>query len=704
MSATAARFDNAEVTVELWPRPRGGVVTRRQALCERHFGVDVADPYRWLEDGASPEVAHWVELQNAQTEAYLSRFAGRAQLRQRMTELLGIGSVSLPSVRRSARGALRLFYTRREGKDEQAILYVRDGLDGAERALVDPTRSGGSSITLDWYEPSRDGSLLAYGLSRSGSEDSVLYVLRVDDGSHLPDSIDRARFATVAWRPDTKAFFYPRYPAPSTVPSGEERLHRRIYEHRLGDDPAHDRLVFGAELASTDSPNCALSPNGRWLVINLHRSWSESALLLSDARSNRERWLTLADKPGTRYSAVVRDDRLFVLSNEDAPRYQLFSVDPLKPERKHWRLIVPEHSEDVLTGVEAVGAELLASYLHAGASRLARFSLDGKPRGGVDLPTLGASDGFTGLSDGSDAFYDFESFALPRQIMHLDLKSGRVRAFQSVKSDIDSANYVVEQRQARSRDGTEIPYQLVRRRDVGLTSGRAPTLLYGYGGFNISLEPRFSRPVQALLERGGVFVQALLRGGGEFGEAWHRAGQLGRKQNSFDDFVAVAEALLRTGVTNSERLAISGRSNGGLLVAAALTQRPELFRAAVAGVPLTDMLRYPQFLLGKLWVSEYGSPEKEADFRALLAYSPYHRLRLGVRYPATLVTTADTDTRVDPLHARKFAAALQQATGSERPVLLRVERSAGHGAGTPLSKQIDELTDVYSFLFAELGL
>jgi prolyl oligopeptidase len=694
----------ARVFVETWPRALPSVPTRREDVRDELFGHTILDPYRWLERGSDAEVVHWVEQQNAATEAFLSRYPGRARIRDRLTKLLAIGSISLPSLRRTANGSVRLFYTRREGQEEQPILYVRDGFDGAEHALLDPTERSSTTTALDWYEPSDDGSLVAYGLSQSGTEDSTLRIRRVTDGSDLPDRIDRTRYAALAWRPHNQGFFYSRYPAPNSVPKGEERLHRRIYEHTLGQDPAHDRLVFGADLAPTDFPGCSTSPEGRWLLINVNRGWSESALYLADARMKPERFERISPEGDARYSGVPREDRLFVLTNEGAERYQIFSVDPKNPARDRWKLLVPEHTEDVIHTFEVVGAHLLVSYLHAGASRLARFSLDGAPEGAVSLPSLGASDGFSGLPDGSDALYTFESFVVPREVRRFDLARGEDSSFLRVESDLRSNDYVIESHSARSRDGTLVPYQLVRQKQRRLGDRRAKTLLYGYGGFNESLKPRFSRAMQVFLENGGVYVQALLRGGGEFGEAWHRAGQLTHKQNTFDDFIAIAEALAKTGVTTPENLAIYGRSNGGLLVAAALTQRAELFHAAVAGVPLTDMLRYPRFLIGKLWVSEYGSPDNEQEFRALLAYSPYHQVRAGAAYPATLVTTAESDTRVDPLHARKFAAALQYATTSGEPVLLRTERAAGHGAGTPLSKQVDELSDVYTFLFAELGL
>jgi prolyl oligopeptidase len=691
---------------EKWPAHAGRVATRKEALSETRFGETINDPYRWLEDGGSAEVAAWVEAQNTLTESTLARVPGREALRKRMSELLSIGSLSLPTPRRTREGTLRLFYTRREAGDEQPILYVRDGLHGSDRVLFDPNQAGPSdgSTSLDWYEPSDDGALLAYGTSQGGTEDSTLRVRDVKTGRELPDAIDRARFASISWLPDNQRFFYSRYPAPGTVPAGEERFHRRIYLHRLGQNPDEDALVFGADLPLTDFPSSTISPNGRWLVVSVSRGWNESALYLADTRRAPLTFARITPEGSHTYAAIARDDALYVMTNEGAARYRIFAVDPKKPARDAWRSVIPEHARDVIRNFEVVGRQILLAYLHDGATRLERFDRDGSSRGAVELPTLGTSDGFVGLADGTEAFFGFESFALAPEIRRLDLKSGASERWQAVNAPIKSEDYSVEAFWARSKDGTLVPYQWVRRRELKLGEHPAPTLLYGYGGFNENILPRFSRSLQAFIERGGIYVQAILRGGGEFGEAWHRAGSLEHKQNGFDDFIAVAETLIARGVTSTKQLAIHGRSNGGLLVAAAVTQRPELFRAAVAGVPLTDMIRYPNFLLGKLWVPEYGSPDDEAQFRALFAYSPYHRVRAGVAYPAVLVTTAEGDTRVDPLHARKFVAALQAASSSDRPLLLRTQKVAGHGAGTPVSKLVAELTDVYAFLFSELRL
>lgn len=679
------------------------VPSRREAIVETLHGVRVADPYRWLEDGTAPEVKSWVEAQNALTEETLARVPEREALRERLTQLLAIGTLSLPIVRRTRDGQLRLFFTRRSGPQDQPVLYVRDGLRGHDRTLVDPNSEASDGTTsLDWYEPSPDGSMLAFGTSHGGTEDSTLRVREVATTRDLPDVIERTRFASVAWSVDSRSFFYTRYPRPGSVPAGEERYHRRIYQHRLAADPEQDPLIYGADLPATDFPNCQLSPDGRWLVVTVSRGWNESSLHLADLRESERRFVRISPESDAHYQAVVRNDALYVLTNEAASRYRLFAVDPRQPERAAWRLLLEEHPSDVLEAFDVVGKHLLVSYLQAGVARMERFDLRGRSQGHLAVPPLGSSDGVTGLPDGDEAFYAFESFAVPPQIRHVDLTTGNEQLWEAVEAPIEPDDYVVSQAAARSRDGTLIPYRSIRLKK--LASGAQPTLLYGYGGFNANIKPRFSRANFAWLERGGVYVQATLRGGGELGESWHRAGQLESKQNTFDDFSGVARDLITRGVTDAAHLAVYGSSNGGLLVGAVITQHPELFRAAVAGVPLADMLRYPRFLIAKLWVPEYGSPDDPRDFRWLLAYSPYHQVALGRPYPALLATTAESDTRVDPLHARKLVAAMQYASSAGQPILLRTESRAGHGAGRPVSKQVAELTDIFAFLFAELGV
>ncbi|MEB2313774.1 MAG: prolyl oligopeptidase family serine peptidase [Sorangiineae bacterium] len=693
------------VEVERTGAQRPRIDTPRDDVVEVLHGRAVSDPYRWLENDGSPRVKRWVDEENRLTERLLGRVPARAAIRAELEELIGLGQVTVPTVRRTADGRLRYFFRRRVGSENQPILYVRDGLDGPDQPLVDPnTMSASGAVALDWYFPSKDGALLAYGTSGTGSENSMLRVRNVSTGRDLPDTIERTRYASLCWKRDGRSFYYSRYPAPGTVPTGDETLHRRIYEHVLGHPPERDRLIYGTGRAPNSFPSCSLSPNGRWLVIRESIGWNKSELFLADTTAPRLVFTELTSRQEQLYDAFPTDETLYLRTNEGAPRYALYAVNPTNPSRDQWRPVLAEHPTDVLETVEVVGGQLLVGYAHAGVSRLERFDASGKTLGPIELPGPGASGGFSGLPDGDEAFFDFESFLSPSSVFRLDVGSGTTSLWQRTPSSVDPDDYVVTQGAARSKDGAQIPYLMVSRKDVSLTARDNPTLLYGYGGFNVTLRPRFTRTAFVLLERGGVYVQANLRGGGEFGEDWHRSGTRENKQRTFDDFIAVARSLITRGVTNPARLAIHGQSNGGLLVAASVVQAPHLFRAAVSSVPLTDMLRFDRFLLGKLWIPEFGSPSEPRDFEWLSAYSPYHRVQKGVAYPAVLFTTASGDTRVAPLHARKMAAALAWATSSERPILLRTELNAGHGAGKPTSLLLDEYTDFYSFVLWQLGV
>lgn len=675
--------------------------TRRDSVFETMHGHVVSDPYRWLENDDGTEVEAWIDEQNARTDEVLGSIEGREMLRRRLQELLSVGDVSRPAVTRLSNGHYRYFYTRRAAGQEQPRLLARDEGSDVERVVLDPNQwSASGTLALDWYYPSLEGSLVAYGVSESGSESSTLKIYDIAAERVLDDAIVNARHAGVCWKPGGAEFFYGRHPKPGDVPAGEEGYYRRIYAHHVGTAPEQDSLIFGEGLPLTDYPSCALSPDGRWLVIIVHFGWTRSDLYLADATKQPITFSRLTDGRERHYSAIVENDVIYVFTNDRASRYRVVAVDPTKPARDEWRTVLPEHPVDVLEGVAVVGNEILATYLSDGATRLHRYTKRGDPVGPVALPTLGSSNGFVGHPEGSETFYDFESFAHTRTIFRLDLTTGETTEWARVPSPVNAADFTVTRGHAVSADGTQIPYVAVRR---GSQTGPSPTLLYGYGGFNLSLRPQFARATNVLLERGGTYVQANLRGGGEFGDEWHRAGRLANKQRVFDDFIAVAEHLVTTGVTRRETLAILGRSNGGLLVAAAITQRPHLFRAAVASVPLTDMIRYHHFLLGKLWIAEYGSPEEPDAFDWLYRYSPYHHVRSNA-YPATFLTTARHDTRVHPMHARKFAAALQEATSSGLPVLLRSEPDAGHGVGKPVSLVIDEYVDVYAFVLWQLGL
>ena len=659
-------------------------------------GRSIADPYRWLEAGDSDDVRRWTVEQNAFTERWLAACPEREPIRRRLESLLSIGAVGAPI---PANG--RYLYERRDGRQNQPVLYCRDGVDGEDRVVVDPNALNAAGTTaLDWYYPDLNGRLLAYGLSESGSEESVLHVLDLATMEPLPDRIDRTRAASVAWLPDATGFYYTRYPAPGSVPAGEEHYHRAVYFHELGADPAADALVY-QPAAPEHWPGVGISPDGRWLLIGVARTFDQTDLYLQDREGGP--LVAVAENLPATFEGEVVGGRLYLRTNLDAPTYRLCLVDPHDPARERWREIVPARSDAVLEGAAVVGDHLVLRYLERATSRLELRALEGGARRELALPTLGSLAGLGGEWDGDELFYGFSSFTVPPSIYRVDLRSGQESLWYRVPADVDTAAYSVRQVSYPSRDGTPVTMFLVHR--SGLTpSGQDPVYLTGYGGFNVSLTPTFSRSLLLWLEHGGIVAMPNLRGGGEYGEEWHQGGMLGRKQNTFDDFMAAAEWLIANKYTSRDRLAIAGGSNGGLLMGAALTQRPDLFRAVVIQVPLLDMLRYHRFLIARLWVPEYGSAENREEFDWLAAYSPYQHVRAGVGYPAVLLATAESDTRVDPLHARKMAARLQAATASGRIVLLRLETQAGHGAGKPLTKVLDELTDTWTFVFHELGV
>jgi prolyl oligopeptidase len=674
--------------------------SRVDRVVEKLHGVEIADPYRWLEDGNNPEVKEWVTRQNVLTRSVLDQVLGRTVIQRRLETLMEIGTLGTPLPRRG-----RYFYTRRIGKQNQPILHVREGLRGTDRVLLDPNRlAADGTVALDWWYPSRDGILLAYGLSQNGSEESTLHVLDVETGQALTDVIDRTRACSLAWLPDRSGFYYTRYPAANSVKKGEEHYHRHIFFHRLGTTATEDKKVFGEDRLAEDWPEVALSPDGRWLVITVQQGWSRSEVFFQDRLRAGTGFVPLVERVEALFSVVPRNDRFYVHTNDGAPRYRLFRVNPLQPSRAHWKEIIAE-GPDVFEGLAAIGDTLVCQFLHKASSRLRLFDRDGTFRREVDLPMLGSISGLGGEWDGNEVLFGFQSFTVPPRVYQVDLTGGPTQLWEQLKADIDFSAYQVEQVTYPSADLGRTPITLFLAHRKGLTqSGKTPTLLYGYGGFNISITPTFNAARFLFLEQGGLLAIANLRGGGEYGEKWHQEGMLGKKQNVIDDFLGAAEWLIAQKYTAAKHLAIQGGSNGGLLVGAALTQRPDLFRAVVCQVPLLDMVRYHKFLIARLWIPEYGSADDPEGFRWLFAYSPYHRVKEGTPYPAVLLATAESDTRVDTLHARKMAARLQAATTSDHPVLLRLESKAGHGAGKPRTKIVEELTDVWSFLFWQLGI
>jgi prolyl oligopeptidase len=664
-------------------------------------GVEIADPYRWLEDGETDETRTWVDAQNATTRAVLESIPQREAIHTRLDELLTTGAVGTPEVR-----GTRFFYQRRDGRLDQPLLVMRDGVGGQEQTLLDPnTLSAGGIVALDWWYPSDDGRLLAYGVSEGGTEHSLLHVLDVEQRVTLEtDRIPHTRAASIAWLPDSSGFYYTRYPLPGSVAAGEEVYHRHVFLHLIGTAWESDAEVFGAGRAREDWPNVELSHTGRWLAIEVQIGWARSDVYCLD-RQDPERLIPIHVGVDAFAHQLFAGDHLLVLTNENAPNWALFEVDPRRPERANWRLVLPERPDRVLESVHPAAGRLIARELHNAISEVRVYDLEGSLHTEVQLPGIGSVTGIGGPWSGGAVTLGYTSFAQPSTAYLLDVATGAcsVLAQGELPPRFDASNYVTRQEWYTSRDGTRVSMFVVHRRDLS-TAQPHPTLLTGYGGFNVSRTPGFVSALPLWLDSGGVYALPNLRGGGEYGEAWHRAGMLGNKQNVFDDFLCAAEWLVDQGITTRERLAISGGSNGGLLVGAALTQRPDLFKAVVCQVPLLDMLRYQDLRIARLWIPEYGSAEDPEQFRWLYAYSPYHQVRDGQAYPATFLLTAEGDSRVDPMHARKMAARLQSATSGTAPVLLRVETAAGHGQGKPRRKQLEEATDTWSFLFWQLGV
>jgi prolyl oligopeptidase len=671
--------------------------TRVENVVEMIHGQKVEDPYRWLENGESEEVHKWVNEQNAYTRFFLDQVPGRQRIENRMEELLSIGYITSPQVRKG-----RYFYEKREGKQNQPILYMRDGLAGKEKTHIDPNALDKEGLAvLDWWFPSDDGKLLAYGLSKEGSEQSTLYVVDIETGKVFSDEIPRTRGCTVAWEKDKSGFYYTRYPKAGEVPEGEENYYRHIFYHALGAKPNEDKKIFGEGRAMDDWPDVHLSPDNRFLLVTVSQGWSKSEMYVRDLL-NSDKFVPIVEGVEATFEGEIVGEYLYLHTNYEAPNYRVMRVDLKKPSLDNWQELIPE-DKWILEAIRVIGNKIVAQYMQNASSRLKIFSLSGEYLKDIELPALGTVSGLNGEWDGSEALFGYESFFIPPTIYHYDLITDKLSLYDRVKADVDTSLYQVRQVWYQSKDKTKISMFLVHEKGLKL-DGNNPTLLTGYGGFNSNATPSFYRNRFLWLESGGVLAVPNLRGGGEYGEAWHKAGMLEKKQNVFDDFITAAEWLISNNYTTPSKLVIYGGSNGGLLVGAVLTQRPDLFKVVLCGNPLLDMLRYQNFLIAKLWIPEYGTAEDPEQFKYLYEYSPYHRVQDQTPYPATFIMTSESDSRVDPMHAFKMTARLQAATSSTNPILLRFETKAGHGAGTPLSKVIDEYTDIWSFVYWQLGM
>ncbi|MDR6847549.1 prolyl oligopeptidase [Sphingomonas sp. BE270] len=675
--------------------------TRRVTQTDEQFGVKVADPYRWLENDVrtDAEVAKWVADENAVTNAYLATLPGRDIFAARLKTLLDYERFGVP-VKKGG----HYFYTHNSGLQNQAVLYVRDSVDGAGRVLIDPNgwSNDGATALAEW-SPSEDGKKLAYAVQDGGTDWRTVKVLDVATGA-VSDTIEWVKFSGLAWAKDGSGFYYSRFAAPAAGAKFQAlNENQQIYFHKLGTAQAADPLIYATPESPKLGHTAQVTDDGKWLVITTHEGTDNRyQITVIDLTAPTPVPRTIFKGLDYEWSLAGNvGGNFYWVTNKNAPRGRIVATNLYARSAEVPEQELVAQGKDVLAGASLVGGKLLVSYLADVKSEIRRYTLEGKPDGVVPLPGIGAAGGFGGEEGDPETFFAFTSFATPTTIYRYDVTTGQATPWAAPKVAFDPARYTVEQRFYASKDGTQVPMFIVRRSDV---TGPAPTLLYAYGGFNISVTPAFSATRLAWLEQGGVLAVANIRGGGEYGKAWHDGGRLANKQNVFDDFIAAGEYLKAQGITGTDQLAIQGGSNGGLLVGAVTNQRPDLFAAALPAVGVMDMLRFDRFTAGRYWVDDYGYPSKEADFKTLYAYSPYHNIRAGKAYPAILAETADTDDRVVPGHTFKYTAMLQSLDLGPKPRLVRIETRAGHGSGKPTDKVIAETADAWAFAAKWTGL
>lgn len=670
---------------------------------DEYHGTRVADPYRWLEDDVreNPDVAEWVSAQNKVTFAYLESIPERQRIYARLTRLWDFEKYGTPF-----KEGGRYFYSYNDGLQNQNVVYTLAALDAEPELLIDPnTWSDDGTIALAGYIPSPDGRYVGYLVQDGGSDWRKARVMEIEGRKTLSDELSWLKFTWLSWAPDSSGFYYSRYPEPE---EGQEfqalNKNQAVYFHRIGTPQSEDLLVYSSPEHPEWGYASAVTDDGHFLVIVIWKGTDDRyQIVYQDLTRADARPVMLIEGFDNDYSLVGNlGNELLFRTDLNAPKGRIIAIDVTDPERKNWREIIPQ-DEHVLQRASHIGGKLVASYLKDARSEVKVFGIDGSPLHAVQLPGIGRADGFGGKPDDAETFFSYSSFNAPTIIYRYDLASGDRSVFRQADVDFNPEDYVVKQVFYESGDGTRVPMFIAHHKGIAL-DGKRPTLLYGYGGFNISQRPGFSITRLAWMEMGGVYAVANIRGGGEYGEAWHKAGTKLQKQNVFDDFIAAAEHLIASGYTRADKLAVMGGSNGGLLVGAVINQRPDLFGAALPAVGVMDMLRFHRFTAGRFWVDDYGSADDPEEFKALYAYSPYHNLKKGTDYPAVMVTTADTDDRVVPGHSFKYAAALQAAHAGDDPVLIRIETRAGHGAGIPTDKIIQGYADRWAFLVRNLGM
>lgn len=663
--------------------------TRSDNVVETMHGVKITDPYRWLEDKDNSDTRAWLKEQIDYTDSLLGVVPGRNNIHRRLEQLIKIDTISVPFARGN-----RYFVTKRRADQNQPVIYVREGLNGKDDVLIDANMLSPDQTTSVFpIGISRDGKLMAYGVRQGGEDEVAVSILDVDTRKDLADRLPKARYAGISFKPDRSGFYYSRFSMAGP----------RLHYHSMGTDPAKDEEIFGKGYGPAQFISASLSEDGRYLAIFVsHGSSGDHVELYYQDLVKKGPITPIVTDLKAGFFGAVQGDELFLQTNLQAPNSRIIAVDLRNPARDRWREVVPE-SGSVLSGFSLAGGKLFTTYLENVSTRIKMFELSGKHVRDITFPMLGSSGGITGQWEKDDAFYVFSSFAQPATIYRYQVSTGKQEVWARINVPVKSDEIEVKQVWYESKDKTRIPMFVAHKKGIKL-DGKRPTFLTAYGGFNVSLTPGFSATAAYWVENGGVFAQPNLRGGGEFGEKWHKAGMLANKQNVFDDFIAAAEWLIKNNYTNVNKLAIAGGSNGGLLVGAAMTQRPELFQAVICAVPLLDMVRYHKFLVARFWVPEYGSSEDPEQFKYISKYSPYHQVKPGTKYPAVILITGDSDTRVDPLHARKMTALLQASTGSDRPILLHYDTKSGHSGGKPVNKQIVDLTDQMAFLFWQLGV
>lgn len=673
--------------------------TKKVDQVDEYFGTKVEDPYRWLEDDNSEETAQWVEAENKITFEYLAKIPFREDLRAYLTKIWDYPKYSVTFKRQG-----HYFFFKNDGMQNQSVLYIQDSLNAEPEVLLDPNKlSEDGTVALGNMAISNDGKYLAYSTSTSGSDWKDVFVKDIETKEDLDDTIKWMKFSGLSWEGD--GFYYSRYDEPKegTELSDKNEFHK-VYFHKVGTKQEDDILIYENKEFPQRNYYTDVTEDEKFLILYESEASSGNAMYVKDLAKEDAEFIPIYTGFEKEINVIDNiDDELLVMTNIDAPKYQLVLIDPKNPSRENWQIIIPEKNE-VLESSTLAGGKLLVTYMKDASNKAFVHKTNGEFITEVELPTIGSIGGFSGRKDDNIAFYSFTSFLYPTTIFKYDIENNVSEVFRAPEIDFNADNYITEQIFYESKDDTKIPMFLTYKKGLKM-DGKNPVFLYGYGGFNISLTPSFSVSRLPFIENGGIYVIANLRGGGEYGEEWHDAGKKLNKQNVFDDFIAAAEYLINNNYTSPEKIAIAGGSNGGLLVGACMTQRPDLFKVALPAVGVMDMLRYHKFTIGWAWAGDYGTSEDDSTmFKYLYGYSPLHNLKDGVEYPATLITTADHDDRVVPAHSFKFAATLQEKHKGDNPVLIRIETKAGHGAGKPTSKQIDESTDVWAFTFYNLGM